>query len=85
MYTDDTTLNSTFDSLENDLKEIQNSIVRELKKLFKWLVVSKLCLNVTKSKFMISQMPQKKLSFNIVGLYMYIDQVYEFNLLGPNR
>ena len=45
--------------------------------------VNKLCLNVTKSKFMIFQMPQKKvpqLSFNIDGLQ--IDQVYEFNFLG---
>ena len=39
------------------------------------------CTNVTKSKFMIFQMPQKRvpqLSFNIEGLH--IEQVYEFNL-----
>ena len=53
--------------------------MRELEKIFKWLDVNKLCLNVTKSKFMIFQMPQKRvpqLSFNIEGLP--IEQVYEF-------
>ena len=83
LYADDTTLNSTLDSFGNDLEEIQNSIVRELEKIFKWLDVNKLCLNVTKSKFMIFQMPQKRvpqLSFNIEGLP--IEQVYEFNFLG---
>ena len=83
LYADDTTLNSTLDSFGNDPEEIQNSIVRELKNIFKWLDVNKLCLNVTKSKFMIFQMPQKKvpqLSFNIDGLQ--IDQVCEFNFLG---
>ena len=83
LYADDTTLNSTLDSFGNDTEEIQNSIVRELKNIFKWLDVNKLCLNVTKSKFMIFQMPQKKvpqLSFDIDGLQ--IDQVYEFNFLG---
>ena len=83
LYADDTTLNSTLDSFGNDPEEIQNSIVRELEKIFKWLDVNKLCLNVTKSKFMIFQMPQKRvpqLSFNIEGLP--IEQVYEFNFLG---
>ena len=83
LYADDTTLNSTLDSFGNDPEEIQNSIVRELKNIFKWLDVNKLCLNVTKSKFMIFQMPQNKvpqLSFDIDGLQ--IDQVYEFNFLG---
>ena len=76
-------LNSTVDSFGNDPVEIQNSIiVRELKKIFKWLHVNKLCLNVTRSKFMIFQMPQKKvpqLSFNVEGLH--IDEVSEFNFL----
>ena len=83
LYADDTTLNSTLDSFGNDYEEIQNSIVRELEKIFKWLDVNKLCLNVTKSKFMIFQMPQKRvpqLSFNIEGLH--IEQVYEFNFLS---
>ena len=83
MYADETTLNSTLDFFGNDPKEIQNSIVRELEKIFKWLDVNNLCLNVTKSKFMIFQMSQKRvpqLSFNIEGLH--IEQVHEFNFSG---
>ena len=79
LYADDTTLNSMLDSFGHDPVDIQNLIVRELKKIFKWLNVTKICnyLNVKKIKFMIFQMPQKKvpqLSFNIVGLH--IDQVF---------
>ena len=59
-YADDTTLNSTLDLFGNDTEEIQNSIISELKKVFKWLDVNKLCLNVSKSKFMLFQMPQKR-------------------------
>ena len=60
LYADDTTLNSTLDSFGNDREEIQNSIIRELEKIFKWLDVNKLCLNVTKSKCMIFYMLQKR-------------------------
>ena len=58
LYADYTTLNSTLDSFGNDTKKIQNSIISELKKVFKWLDVNKLCLNLSKSKFMLFQMPQ---------------------------
>ena len=83
LYADDTTLNSTLDSFGNDTEEIQNSIISELKKVFKWLDVNKLCLNLSKSKFMLFQMPQKRvpnLLFNIDR--MHIEQVTEFNFLG---
>ena len=60
LYADDTTLNSTLDSFGNDTEEIQNSIISELQKVFKWLDVNKLCLNLSKSKFMLFQMPQKR-------------------------
>ena len=59
LYADDTTLNSTLDLFGNDTEEIQNSIISELKKVFKWLDVNKLCVNVSKSKYMHFQMPQK--------------------------
>ena len=52
-------------------------------KVFKWLDVNKLCLNLSKSKFMPFQMPQKRvpnLSFNIDR--MHIEQVTEFKFLG---
>ena len=83
LYADDTTLNSTLDSFGQDAVEIQNTIVSELQNIFKWLDVNRLCLNVTKSKFMLFHMPQKEipqLSFNING--MVIEHVKEFNFLG---
>ena len=68
LYADDTTLNSTLDSFGQDAMEIQNTIVSELKSIFKWLDVNRLCINVAKSKFMLFHMPQKEipqLSFNL--------------------
>ena len=55
LYVDDTT--STLDSFGNDTEEIQNSIISELKRIFKWLDVNKLCLHLSKEKFMFFQMP----------------------------
>ena len=43
LYADDTTLNSALDSFDNDTEETQNSIISELKRVFKWLDVNKLC------------------------------------------
>ena len=83
LYANDTTVKSTLDSFGNDTEEIQNSIISELKKVFKWLDVNKLCLNLSKSKYMLFQMPQKRvlnLLFNIDR--MHIEQVTEFNFLG---
>ena len=83
LYADDTTLNSTIDSFEQDAVEIQNTVVSELQNIFKWLDVNRLCLNVAQSKFMLFHMPQKEipqLSSNIDG--MVIEHVKEFNFLG---
>ena len=83
LYADDTTLNSTLDLFGNDTEEIQNSIISELKKVFKWLDVNKLCLNVSKSKFMLFQMPQKRVPHLLFSIdRMHIEQVTEFNFLG---
>ena len=77
LYADDTTLNSTLDLFVNDTEEIQNSIISELKKVFK------LCLNVSKSKFMLFQMPQKRVPHLLFSIdRMHINQVTEFNFLG---
>ena len=83
LYADDTTLNATLDCFGKNTDEIENSITYELQKVFKWFDVNKLCLNVSKSKFMLFHMPQKnipQLSFNINGLNM--EYVTEFNFLG---
>ena len=50
---------STLDCFGKNTDEIENSITYELQKVFKWFDVNKLCLNVSKSKFMLFHMPQK--------------------------
>ena len=57
LYADDTTLNSTLDLHGTTTDEIESSIVNELQKIFKWLDVNRLCVNVAKSKFMLFYMP----------------------------
>ena len=82
-YADDTTLNYTLECYGTTTDEIESSIANELQKIFKWLDVNRLCLNVAKSKFMLFHMPQKIIpnltfDFNEVN----IEQVNEFNFLG---
>ena len=43
--------------------EIESTIVNELQKIFKWLDVNRLCLNVAKSKFMLFHIIWKNLRF----------------------
>ena len=81
----DTTLNSTLDNFGTNPVVIQKSIIFELQNILKWLDVNKLCLNVSKSKFMLFHMPQNVvpcLSFSLNGLE--IKHVYNFNFLGLN-
>ena len=83
LYADDTTLNSTLDTFGTNQVDIEKSIIIELQNILKWLDVNKLCLNESKSKFMLFHMPQKVipyLSFSINGLQ--IENVYNFNFLG---
>ena len=82
LYADDTTLNSTLDLHGTTTDEIESSIVNELQKIFKWMDVNRLCLNVAKSKFMLFYMPQKiipNLTFDFNGVH--IEQVNGFNFL----
>ena len=79
LYADDTTPNSTLDCHGTTTDEIESSIVNELQKIFKWLDINRLCLNVAKSKCMLFHMPQKvtpNLTFNFNGVY--IEQVNKF-------
>ena len=51
--------------------------------IFKWLDVNKLCLNVSKSRFMLFHMHQKVLPCLSFSLYVLeIEHVYNFNFLG---
>ena len=83
LYADDTTLNSTLGNFGTNPVDIQKPIIIELQIILKWLDVNKLCLNVSKSRFMLFHMLQKVvlcLSFNLNGLE--IEHVYNFNFLG---
>ena len=82
MYADDTTLNATLDCNGTTVDEIESSIINELQKIFKWLDVYRLCLNVAKLKFMLFHMLQKtipNLTFNFNRVH--IEQVNEFIFL----
>ena len=83
LYADDTTLNSTLDVFGDTVNQIQLAIMMDLQKISKWLDLNKLCLNITKSKFMLFHMPQRitpQLHLNIKG--SPIENVNEFNFLG---
>ena len=81
LYADDTTLSSTLDNFGTNPDDIEKSIIIELQNILKWLDVNKLCLNASKSKFMLFHMPQKVipcLSFSINRF----ENVHNFNFLG---
>ena len=83
LYADDTTLNSTLDDFGDTVNEIQLAIMMDLQKISKWLELNKLCLNITKSEFMLFHMPQRitpQLHLNIKG--SPIENVNEFNFPG---
>ena len=48
-----------------NLKELEQIINEELKKVSDWLDVNKLSLNVTKSNFVMFHSPEKKISFSL--------------------
>ena len=59
MYADDTTLFTTINCFENN-EHPNQYINNELSKISEWLIVNKLSLNASKTKFMVFNMPQKK-------------------------
>ena len=69
LYADDTTLNSTLDCHGTTTDKIVSFIVNELQKIFKWLDVNRLCLNIAKSKFMLFYKPQKIIP-NLLSILM---------------
>ena len=62
MYADDTTLCSMLNAFKpkSQNETLNGNINKELCKIDKWLKLNKLFLNTTKSKFIIFNMPQKK-------------------------
>ena len=85
MYADDTTIVSTLEAFgdRRDPENIQRNINCELAKIYGWLSLNCLNLNVNKSKFMVFHkypkvIPDLKIQMNNVE----IDRVSEFNSLG---
>ena len=92
LFADDTTLTDplcTFDlSTSNnkyDKKKLSDSINLELQKIYEWLSVNKLSLNVAKTKFMLFHYRQRNIDDIIPDLAInghIIERVHEFNFLG---
>ena len=90
LYADDTTLSSplcSFTHGENgDVNYISRMINAELTKISDWLVVNKLSLNASKTKFMVFHNYQRTLAENDIPQLMInntiIEKVNEFNFLG---
>ena len=82
MYADDTTLFTTINCFENN-EHPNQYINNELSKINEWLIVNKLSLNVSKTKFMVFNMPQKKVVIPRLKLAdTEIESVDQFNFLG---
>ena len=82
MYADDTTLFTTIDCFENN-ENTNQYINDELSKINEWLIVNKLSLNASKTKFMVFSMPQKKVVIpRLKFADTEIESVDQFNFLG---
>ena len=82
-YADDTTLITTLSNLKKTNHSYDSSINSEIANINNWLLAQRLCINVSKTKFMMFHMPQKhvpNLNLSINGVN--IDKVEEFNFLG---
>ena len=85
IYADDTTLSTTIEVILNNINndDVESKINSELACINDWLKCNKLSLNITKCKYMIFHMPQKRinqLQLNIENTA--IDRVKDFNFLG---
>ena len=82
MYADDTTLFTTINCFENN-ENTNQYINDELSKINEWLIVKKLSLNASKTKFMVFSMPQKKVVIpRLKFADTEIESVDQFNFLG---
>jgi hypothetical protein len=87
LYADDTTITSTVCSFNADNFDVQTCelINAELHKIYDWLCVNRLSLNINKTKFMLYHSPYKRPALiqepiKINGIQL--EQVTEFNFLG---
>ena len=81
MYADDTTLSTSINCSENNNNcDLINS---ELSKINEWLIVNKLSLNTSKTKYMLFHMPQKKIVYpRLIIANKETESVEQFNFLG---
>ena len=92
LYADDTNLLSPMCSFSSsnslnptNLTEVTNSINDELSHVYEWLLINKLSVNVSKTKFMIFHHQQRRIDTLIPDLkldFEPIEHVSEFNFLG---
>ena len=88
LYADDTSLEIPFASLEitNSIDDLNTTINNELNKIYDWLCVNKLSINVGKTKFMVFHFPQRTNipndAFNLEINETAIERVNTFNFLG---
>ena len=87
LFADDSTflnsLNASFDS-NISRSEFETIFNRELNKIYDWLAVNKLSLNIKKTKFMIFHMHNKKILHvpRVTIANIEIERVHNFNFLG---
>ena len=80
-YADDTTLLTTLNASVNTNEGL--SINRELSNIHRWLTANKLCLNASKTKFMVFHTPQRRITLpNLTINGSSIECVDNFNYLG---
>ena len=84
LYADDTTLISSLSptSLYNDILKFNDEIV----KVHEWLLLNKLSLNISKTRYMIFHFPQRNINFDVLPNIMIgnqnVLQAVEFDFLG---
>ena len=88
-YADDTTLIEPICSFRNpadqSLKNLEDTINKELNKVVEWLALNKLSLNAKKTKMMIFHYKQRNIGKHLPRLKINnteIERVKEFNFLG---
>ena len=84
-YADDTSLVSTLGSFTNGTNNpnTEHMINIELHNIAEWLKLNKLTLNINKTKYMIFQMPNKKVTVPTLTIDgVNIERVQHFNFLG---
>ena len=92
MYADDATLTSTLcckglgEIPDLDISNPSLSINSELGKIYDWLCINKLSLNISKTKFMVFHLPQMKLRTSNIPILQinnnHLERVSVFNFLG---